>query len=501
MQFNIILILEPSEFKQSLLMQMFFRIKRKDSFNQFYMIASDSKLSDDHEKLLRAMYWNYNVLNAVVVAMENDRADPNIVTYNPFKNISIRIPNNAYKKEELFIEKNSNIFGSPMNIVMYKDTVTSLNRGPGTRPINFNYDDFLPQFKSSAMNATPILKTPFTKDLNIEEVRIADLTINGGSFNVNELHNIGIEETISMRRDDICVFVPYNRIRNMFRNVSKTVRPIVWVMMTLVIFQTWICLYIIKWAQQRCLTANHNVYLFDLFGFHMNQSLMHMPKQFTSRLVIGSWLLYCLIMNSAFQGSLYTNLAKNIDSRISTVEELLQTNQHELLVSNIFYNYSGVFLDSSPIKNRFEVIKFQEYLKRVESNQIHYAYVARKRGAKYFENVRIVNGLPVYYTMEQCIVPLMTYYFVRRGCPFLNRINHLLRLAEESGLFDYREEQLTNAYNKQKQNQRLFIHRTAASLEHISFVFEMWGYGLVLSTVIFIIERYASRIKNWLIVK
>lgn len=461
-------------------------------------------LSIDHENLLRTMFWSHDILNAVVVGMDDDHKDLSRITYNPFKNETIRLPANAYTRDELFADKISDIFGYPIKIIMYRDTMTSFRRSTGKKPINFNYDGFLPDVISSAMNATLLLKTPFTKDFDVEDVKDADLIINGRSFPLNVLHEVGMEETISLRRDDICVFLPYDRLHETFRGLSKTVSHLVSMLMVVVLFQTWITLYLMRLVH-RYNTWNQ-VPLLDFFGIQMNQSLPRIPGQIAPRLIIACWLIYCLIINSVFLGSLYKSMSDHSDYKITTIDELLNTNQYELLVSTIFYNYSESFLNNSPIKNRFNVIDFTEYLNRVESNEVSYAYVARYRGAKYFENILLNDGLPVYYTMEQCVVPLMTYYFTGRGCPFVNKINGILRLAEENGMFRYWEEQLINAYNQLKQSQRLFIHHdTADHLEHLVFVFEIWMYGLVLSTVTFIIEwfaiKFSVRIEKWFKVK
>lgn len=438
------------------------------------------------------MFRKYDLLNAVIVAPGRDYSDPYAITYNPYKDKLVQIPNNVYKTNELFIEKNSNIFGKNINIVMYKDTITSLRRRNGSKPLNFNYDSFLPSLISEAMNATLILKTPYTNDLNMEDARNADLTINGRSYSTAVLKDVGIELTILLRRDDICVLVPYDRIRNTIGNMYRMVSPIVWVMVIVVIFLASTFLYTIN-RVQRDKTWNH-VFLFDLFRFHMNQPLTQIPTQLTPRLVIALWLMYCVIINSVFQGSLYTSMSKNDDFRISTIDELLKTNP-QLLVSNIFYNYSEYFLDNSQIKGHFELVDYEEYLNRIETNQVQYVYVSRSRGAKHFENIQIEDGLPVFYTMKECVVPSMTYYFVRRGSPYLKRINYLLRLAEESGLFNYWEEQLSHAYSKLKQLQRLFHHSTSDHFENFGSAFEIWSYGLVVAVGIFIIEWYAARLK------
>ncbi|KAG4073290.1 hypothetical protein HA402_008636 [Bradysia odoriphaga] len=489
-----LLILLELELK-SQIFPMLFRIRQTESFNLFYMIVTEKKLSSDYENLLKEMYWNYNLLNAVVVAAEDDNSDVSVITYNPFKNETIRIPNNAHKKEELFFTKNSNIFGYPINIVMYRDSVTTLTEG--AKKINYNYEIFLPDLISSAMNATLILTTPLTKDLKIEEMLSADLSLNGRIYAVDLITERRIEETVMLRRHDMCILLPYNRIRNTFKMIAKTVDSFVWMSMIVVTFQVWISLLIIRRTRRRAerhKSWNH-VFLFDLFGLHVNQALTHIPENSAPRLVIVSCLMYCLVIKSVFEGLLYTNIARNQDTRISTVEQLLEMNQHEILVNNIVYNYSEHFLKHSPIQNRFKVIHYLEFVKRLDSSDVHYAFVGGKRGAIFYENTRIVEGLPVFYVMDECIVPFMARYFVRGGSPFLNRINFLLRLAEESGLFGYWENELSISYNKLKQSQQLFVHQTPIDLELLALVFQIWSYGLAIATVTFIIERYASTFK------
>lgn len=470
---------------------MLFRIRQKNIFNLFYMIISQLKLSTNHENLLKAVYTNYGVLNAILVAVENNNPDPSVITYNPFKNTIIRIPNDVYKMNELFVKKNSNIFGSPINIVMYKDLVSTLTRFQRSKMINFNYDAFLPDLISSAMNATLVLKNPFTKDSKIEDMMDADLTLNGRSYSVDAVIEAGIEETIMIRRDDICIFLPYNRNRNTFQIIYRKVDPFVWMLMFLAVFQAWISLFMVQWTL-RPFNASNRVSLLDLFGFHMNQALTRLPNQWAPRLIIASCLIYCLVIKSIFEGLLYTSMAKMKDTQISTIDELLSMNQHQIVVSNIFYNYSEYFLRNSPIKDHFRVIDFREYVERVDSNEIQYAYVARRRGAKFFQNVKMVEGQPVFYIINECIVPHMTLYFSRRGSPHLNRINELLRLAEESGIFHYWEKQLDNVYEEVKRFQQLFSHRSVNNLKNLAFVFQMWSYGLLVATAIFIIEKIVS---------
>lgn len=436
------------------------------------------------------MYWQYDILNAVAVVQHSPNADTTVITYDPYREMFIQIPSNAYDRKELFIEKDLNIFGHPMNIVMYKDTLTLFRRRHGTKSLDINYDSLLPTVISSAMNATLFIKTPLTKDLNIEDIRNADLSIN--SF-LNVIHEeVGIEETILLRRDDICLLVPYDQYEYVYNNIAQIATPLVWIMMAVVILQASIILYLIR-IYQRHQPWKH-IFLFDIFRFHMNQAVSQMPKQVSPRWIMASWLMYCVIMNSIFQGSFYKSLSDDNDAEIATIDELLKNNQ-EIVVSNILYNTTQNFLNNSPLKNHFKVINFLEYLNLVESNTDDYSFVARARGAKYFANIQIHNGAPVYYTMNQCVVPFMTYYFVRRGCPYLKRINYLLRLADESGLFSYWEEQLSQAYNKVKQHQHFNHALEAEHIEHFIVIFEIWGFGLAISVAVFLLEVSISSIK------
>lgn len=490
----IVVISKELHFDHSMFETLFGKVK-KDFFNKYFLIVTERTLSSSHEVLLKEMYWHDNVLNVVIVAMEDGNYDPSVITYHPFKNATIRITGRSYKRTELFIDKNSNIYGAPIKVIMYKDTLSSALTPDGGKPINFNFEQFLPDFITTSMNATLVLTTPLTKDFDTEEVKSADLIINGRSFLIQTLHEIGMEETIPMRRDDICVFLPYDRSEDTFDDIIRTLHPFVWAMLVVAILGTWTSLTVINKLISRRKIWNQMIFC-NLLGMQMSQAMPNIPKSSAFRLIIASWLTYCLIIDSAFQGSLYNVLANRQDTKITKIDELLNLNQSEILVSDILYNYSGPFLDGSPIAGRFTVVSFQEFLNRVLSNQPHQAFVARSRGAQFFETVQIVDGLPVYYTLEQSIVPLMAYYFCGHGARFLNRVNYLLRLAEEVGMFEYWEEEVTNVYDKLKRRQRLFNRHSPRNLHALFFVFELWIFGLLSAVLVLMVELGISKFKN-----
>lgn len=493
----IILLVRKLEFEKPMFPTLF-QIRQKQKFNLFYMILSEENMYDDHENLLKLMYRNYNLLNAVVVTAENGSADTTVLTYNPFNNKTIRLPNNAYKRKQLFVNKNSNIFGNPFNIVMYKDPIFTLICRQRLRTMNYNYDVFLPDLISSAMNGTLNLKTPYMNDSQTVDVTAVDMIINGINHPVGTILAVGLEETIMVRRDDICIIVPYNRNRKSFEIIYKTVEPFVWVSMIAVILQAWFALFVMRWKQFRVELSERwkHVFLFDLFGFHMGQGLTHMPNKVAPRLIIASCLFYCLVIRSIFEGLLYTSIANHKNSRISTIDELLNTNEHEILVNDLFYNFSGVFLNESPIKNRFRVINLLEYVDRIDSSAIHYAYVGRKSVAIFMESIHLIEGLPMYYTMAECAVPFMASYHVRLGSIFLDRVNRILRISEESGLFNYWENQLRSVYDRVKRIDQLFGNHAAVNLEHIGFIFLTWLYGVALATVVFVVECMGQGLKR-----
>lgn len=474
-------------------------MKSDKKHDLFYMIVFEKALSEEHENLLKILYWDHDVLDAVAVAMDATNSDLSVITHNPFKNRTIHLRDNSNKRETLFAEKNLNLFGSRFNVVMHKNKVTAPNNPAVSKPINLNYDAFLPDLISLLLNATLILKTPNLDDADFLDIKNADLIVNANTYPLSFLKPLGLEKTITLRRNDICVLVPYNRQRNTFAHLYKIVSPYVWALMFVVIILTWLSFYTTKWVQPHKMW--NRSFLLDVFAFHMNQPLKKMPKILAHRMIVASCLLYCVVITSIFIGSLFTSMSIFKDTKISTLDELLELNQHELLISNKFYTYAENYLTNFPINNHLQMVNSSVLRRRIESNQKDYAYVFRKRTANYFENTQIVNRQPVYYTMEDCIVPLMTLYFVRVGSPFLNRINFLLRSIEESGIFRYNEDQLKLAYYKLNQGQRLFINQEPEELAHLDFVFQIWGYGLVSATAIFIIEQYAMRLKKWFRIK
>lgn len=491
----IILLIGDLAFKRSLF-QMVFRTKHVENFNWFYMIVSDIELSTGHENLLREMYSHHDVLNAVIVALDTVCSDLTVITHNPFENRTFRLPNNEHKREVLFPEKNLNLFGNPFNVIMYEDTVTALNRLEDLKTMDWNYDAFLPGFITLLMNATLILKTPYTESTDFIDLGKADLIVNTPNYPLRSLKALGLERTTTYRRDDICILVPYNTHHNDIHHLYRMLSPCVRLLMFVVMLLTWISF---RWAQRGKMW--NRPYLLDVLAFHMNQPLTKMPKTFALRSIVASCLIYCIVITSVFMGSLYISMSTHKYKEIATLDELLKTNRQELLVNPGFYKYAQVYLKNSPVNDHLKIIKFFEFIHRIKSNQIHYAYVLRNRATKYFENTQIVDREPAYYTMKECVVPLMTFYLVRVGSPFLDRINYFLRLAEESGIFHYNEMQISHTYQQLNPKHLHFIDQTAKRLEHFDYVFQIWCYGLILSSTIFVIEGFASRLKKWLIEK
>lgn len=381
-----------------------------------------------------------------------------------------------------------------MHMVNYKDTLTFLKRRNGSKSLNFNYDSFLPDVITRAMNATLILKSPFTIDFQIEQITNADLSINGRSYSICSYKDIGVEPTITLRRDDICVMVPYKRFRSMADSISRTLTPSVWISTFLVIFPVSICLYAISKLKRH--SAWKHIILFDLFRYYLVQTSPNPPKKLAPRLILAFWLLYSVSMMSISQSALYKGLTlEGRDPQIRNVSDLLKSN-FQLLVTNVFYKSVGEFINNSSLKNHLNVVSLLNYLDLVESNNINYAYVARSRGTNHFVNIQMDDhSLPVYYTMKPCVIPFMTMYFVRQGSPFLKRINFVLRQTEENGLLKYCEQQLFNDYTKGKQ-QRLFHRSTSGCLDNLLFMFQFWSYGISICTVVFMMELIAVKIKR-----
>lgn len=467
-------ILNDQRLSVSILRQM-----QSQRHRLYYVFIWEGESAFEFQYFLSFVFWNYDILNAVSIVQRSTDGEYDILTYNPFIGRNIRLAPDAYKRNEMFIEKDMNLFGYPLLITRYRSILNFYTPFGASRSITLNVDQFLPLMVANLMNATLNLSQPYTNEIDLKQIANADLLLNGWYYEPSKCRELRIEPTIAMRRDDICVLVPYKRFRPMAESIIIMLQPSVWICAMAVAFSVTVCLILIsKMERYNSKEPSIRAYLFGLYG--------KFSRHFTSRLILANWLLYTVIITSVFQSALYDGITlEGRDPELTNISDLIDNSEYALLLYKEFHDETVDILKKSSLNDNIKVVSVKEYLDRIYSAN-NYVFVERLKQTNHFERILAdENLLPVYYTMEPCVCPLIATYYVRRGSPFLNRINWILRQSQENGLFQFWDTRFHNSFSNR---QKLFQRPKSGYLENLGFIFEYWFYALFICFLECIVE-------------
>lgn len=461
------------------------RDKQTQTYRLYYIFVWYGEPSFESQHFLEFIFWNYNILNAVTITQTTAEQEHRTLTYNPFRGETIQIAADAYTKSELFIEKDRNLFGYPMQITRYQSNLNKYRPLNGTKSVRLNVDNFVPYAVVQVMNATLNLTTPYLYHTDLIQIATADLLVNGRYYGHKACRRLQIEPTIGLKHDDICVLVPYKRWRPMLESIYRTLEPSVWICaivaaLTVAINLTFILKMERRRLRHRTHRRNQQKIRLDLFG-----NLMKLPGEFAPRLIVAIWLLHYVIISSLFQSALYQGVTREgRDPQITSMSDLIDS-KYDIVIDEAFYNGYLDVINKSSLKGNFKVVSIPKYLNGIYSKNLKYAYVERLKRTKHFANIISKNNLPVYYTMRPCVRPQIETYYVRRGSPLLSRIDWILRLSQENGLFAYWEKRLHAPFTKVP---KLFHRANSGYLENLYFIFEYFLFALLACLLAFIVE-------------
>ncbi|XP_050690358.1 glutamate receptor ionotropic, delta-1-like isoform X2 [Eriocheir sinensis] len=195
--------------------------------------------------------------------------------------------------------------------------------------------------------------------------------------------------------------------------------------------------------------------LFYSWGLLLEDSPNEPPDNPTGQVLVGMWLLACLILRTTYVSSLISHLVKGGESPvINTIEEMVKSGQHEgrqwgTVGVNGAIN-SFLITSTNPafhVANKFmQSMGPEEGTSRVLAGEFsfilnYYAIrvqLATLRGAS--------ADIPVHIsTTKYPLFPGNGWAF-RRGTPFLSRFNLAIQRLLDAGLIDYWMDDVINTY-------------------------------------------------------
>lgn len=477
-----------------------------DKHTSHFIILIES--DDVKERWLKDVFnqfWKYNLLKVLVLYWKKEL---NIFTYTPFgDDFLIKLPSNATKYDDLFWDKTRDLNQHPFRVSLFPDKTRAIFNKDGTFS---GTDGYLTDVMIEKLNAKLVLLPPtdgydigeFLKNgstigsLNQIVTRTVEVSFNTRFLRLAQFKGL-VQITFTNGRDDICILVAKAGFASNFYNIFRAFSMTVW-KFTLIAL---LCASLSFYGIYQIGTKNRpmkNIF-FNFYSLHLLQPIIKLPQRWSLKLLLGFWIMYCLLINSAYEGNLTSHLVlRPTLPEINTIRQLEQSSYQILtfgryvdLLQN-FLNKTGTY---NKLKKRIRGISIEDLYRHIEQNDVRYAYANKYHINQYISKskAQTIQGIPAFNHMVECPVPYLVAYAVGYGSPYLYRINTILRRIQESGFISYWDQKGDRMIGRSKGTDGGPVSLT---IEHVLSSFYLLAFGLVISFVSFIIEMLEAKAKS-----
>lgn len=483
-----------------------------DKYNSHFIILIESPINqtDTQQWMLEtfAQFWQFHLFNALIVYWSTELK---IVTYTPFSDtVLIHLPPTTMRYDQLFWDKAQNLNRRPLHVSLFSEKTRAVFHSDGRQT---GTDGYLTNVMSQKMNATLRLLPPtdgfdigeFLKNGSVvgslAQIVRHDVDV---SFNTRFLRLAQfqgkVQITFPIGRDDICILVAKAGFASNVNNIFRAFSSMVWLftlISLLAMSLSFTVIYRIQTPTDRQITH----ILFNFYSWNLAQPIVKLPQHWASKILIGVWIVYGLLITSSYQGNLTSNLiSRPTLPEINTIRQLEQS-AYEILTFGRYVDLLQNFLNQtgsySRLKTRIRGVPQKEMAQLIADNNVKFAYANKYHINHYQSNLKshIVRGRPVYNNMKECPVPYLVAYAVVYGSPYLQRINIILRRLQESGLILYWDEK--SAGDKSKGGgQRTNGEPVPLTVDHVQSAFYILFLGLILSSMVFCTELIRYKYRN-----
>lgn len=454
-------------------------------------------------------FWEYSLLKVLVI---NWRTDFNIYTYTPFgDNFIIKLPSNTTKYEELFWDKTRDLNGAEFRVSLFPEKTRAIFNEDGKFS---GTDGYLTDVMIEKLNARLVLRPPTdgydigeflkngssTGSLNQIITRFVDVSFNTRFLRLAQFQG-KVQITFTNGRDDVCILVSKAGFASNFNNIFRAFSTTVWLFTFISLVSGSLSFFSISRIGERIGTRKPAIkhIFFNFYSWHLTQSITKLPDRWSSKILIAFWIIYCLLINSSYEGNLTSNLVlRPTLPEINTIRQLEQSSFEILtfgryvdLLQN-FLNQTGTY---NKLKKRIRGVSSEELDKHIRENDVRYAYANKYHINQYISKNKMhtINGIPVFNHMVECPVPYLVAYAVGYGSPYLYRINTILRRTQESGFIFYWDQKAEQTSGGAKGGDGGPVSLTT---DHVLSSFYILGLGLFIAFFSFLIELFEDRVKS-----
>lgn len=386
------------------------------------ILIENNHSNDDDDRWLTKIFrqfWDYSLLKVLVIYRTNEL---NIFTYTPFGNdFVIKLSNDASSYDELFWDKTHDLNGHPFRISLFPENTRAIFNTNGKFS---GTDGYLTDVMIEQLNAKLVLRPPTdgydigeflkngssTGSLNQIITRSVDVSFNTRFLRLAQFQG-KVQITFTNGRDDVCILVAKSGFASNFNNIFRAFSSTVWMFTFISLFSASLSFFGIHNLGRK--TPKIKNIFFNFYSWHFAQPINKLPERWSSKILIAFWIIYCLLINSSYEGNLTSNLVlRPTLPEINTIRQLEQSSfeivtfgRYVDLLQN-FLNQTGTY---KKLKKRIRGVSAEVLNRYIEKNDVRYAYANKYHINQYISKSKMhsINGRPVYNHMTECPVPYL----------------------------------------------------------------------------------------------
>lgn len=337
-------------------------------------------------------------------------------------------------------------------------------------------------FKDSTGKYQMMFKSLFNNETDI---------ITGMTFG-NASHVIDFDGSYVYLMDCAVWWVPSAQPLPNWKNLTTIFEGSVWFAMFAIIFLNGFVWWLLGRNKETIELYNDLILCLMNSLYSLLQGSIQAPKKLKLRIVFICWLITCVLLFTAHQSSLVSNLTSPIfEHQMSTVEELVKSD----LSFGFYPGAANAFEENNWI--------FREILKRYQPCPLslecmnrtaydrNFAFLRNQRNAKYFipRYYTLPNGRSMVYQLDISGPGIWVRMHTVKGLPLLEHLNKYLMLLQSNGLMAKWDSDTTYKILQLESD----AEHTALNISHLQGAFFILFIGEILAFLTFICEAILTK--------
>lgn len=312
-------------------------------FKGFYLIVS-MKSSIDIGKMFDAM-WKLMIFNVDVLIYDWSLESINLTTFLPFsdgtcnnlKPVKINefnISTMRWKNSDFFPKKFKNLQQCSIRVGTYESAPGLIIRNVKNKTEIYGFEgdmfNVIAARLNFTMNITAVTYGGGSVDKNgtatglVEKIMLNEFDLIMSLFSVNYYRNIFLTPTKPYYVDKMIVIIPADRLLDSFLKIFFVFNYKLWLTL-FVVFG--LASFVIKLLQSKVSALDEiRAPVMSLFVAIIGGSERNLPRKDFPRILVATFLLFCMVVRTVYQGGLFNMLKQDI--RINEIKTLQDINKH-----------------------------------------------------------------------------------------------------------------------------------------------------------------------------